>query len=132
MVYNKQQERKTNLSFSKSFQAFEFSPWGLVIQERSGIGLLCIDFSWFCNSVVRFVICVHSGVVKPKRVVCSWGCQDQHSWCACDEPKEVCVLRGSRSLLWWCVYVIWIWLPSGFPSGFWEIGCSSWVKSEPV
>jgi len=26
----------------------------------------------------------------------------------CAEPKEVCVLRGSRSLLWWCVYVIWI------------------------
>jgi len=132
MFYNKQQERKTNLSCSKSFQAFEFSLRALVIQERSRIGLLCIDFSWFCNSVIRSVICVHSSVVKPRKVVCSWGCQGQHSWCVCAEPKEVCFLRGSRSLLWWCVYEIWIWLSSGFPSGFWETWCSSWFKSEPV
>ena len=83
MFYNKQQERKTYFSFSRSFQAFEFSLWALVIQERSEIGLFCIDFSWFYNSVIRYVICEHSSVVKPRRVVCSWGCQDQHSWCVC-------------------------------------------------
>ena len=102
----------------------------MVIQERSGIGLLCIDFSWFCKGVIRSEFFVHSGVVKPRRVVCSWGCQDQHSWCVCVVPKEVCFFKGSRSLLWWCVYVIWIWLPNGFPSGFWKTGCSSWLNKK--
>ena len=132
IFYNKQLERKTYLNFQRAFKHLSFSLWALVIQERSGIGLLCIDFSWLCNSVICSGYCVHSGVVKPRRVVCSWGCQDQHSWYVCAESKQVCFLRGSRSLLWWCVYVIWFWLPSGFPSGFWETGCSSWFKSEPV
>ena len=54
--------------------------------------------------------------VLPGRVVCCWGVQDQHSWCGL--PKVVCFLRGSRSLLWCVVFVIWFWLHSGLPNGF--------------
>ena len=57
-----------------------------------------------------------SVVVLPRSVVCSWGFQDQHSWCGL--PKVVCFLRGSRSLLWCVMFVIWFWLHSGLPSGF--------------
>ena len=39
----------------------------------------------------------------------------------CAEPKEVCFLRRSRSLLWWCLCVICNWLLSGLPSGFWGL-----------
>ena len=30
----------------------------------------------------------------------------------------MCFLRGSRSLLWCVVFVVWFWLHSGLPSGF--------------
>ena len=55
----------------------------------------------------------------PRSVVCSWSVQDQHSWCSL--PKVVCFLRGSRSLLWCVMCVIWFWLHSGLPSGFWGL-----------
>ena len=50
----------------------------------------------------------------------------------CAEPKEVCVLRGSRTLLSWCCkesrfrYLV----DSPVVSG--NTGCRSWFKSEPV
>ena len=92
MFYNKQEDRKTYLSFKSVFEENWVWTWALVIQERSGIGLLCIDLSSFCNSVIRSEICVHSGVINPRRVVCSWGCQDQHSWwCMCWAKGSVCL-----------------------------------------
>ena len=65
-------------------------------------------------------------VVLPRSVVCSWGVQDQHSWCGL--PKVVCFLRGSRSLLWCVMFVIWFWLHSGLPSGFWELDVALGVR----
>ena len=64
--------------------------------------------------------------VLPRSVVCSWGVQDQHSWCGF--LKVVCFLRGSRSLLWCVVFVIWFWLHSGLPSGFWELDVALGVR----
>ena len=50
----------------------------------------------------------------------------------CAKPKEVCVLRGSRSLLWWCCKKSRVdcLVDSLVVSG--KTGCSSWFKSEPV
>ena len=67
-----------------------------------------------------------SGVVLPRSVVCSWGVQDQHSWWGL--PKVVCFLRGSRSLLWCVVFVIWFWLHSGLPSDFWGLDVALGVR----
>ena len=58
-----------------------------------------------------------SVVVLRRSVLCSWGVQDQHSWCGLS--KVVCFLRGSRSLLWCVVFVIWFWLHSELPSSLW-------------
>ena len=52
------------------------------------------------------MICVHSGVVKPRGLCALEVVKINILGGVCAEPKEVCVLRGSRSLLWWCVYVI--------------------------
>ena len=65
-------------------------------------------------------------VVLPRSVVCSWGVQDQHSWCGLS--KVVCFLRGSRSLLWCVVFVIWFWLHSGLPSDFWGLDLALGVR----
>ena len=65
-------------------------------------------------------------VVLPMSVVCSWGVQDQHSWGGL--PKVVCFLRGSRSLLWCVMFVIWFWLHSGLPSDFWGLDVALGVK----
>jgi len=63
---------------------------------------ICINFISFCNKCNPSALCVNSGV---------WG---REVLCAlevvkisilggvCAEPKEVCVLRGSRTLLSWC------------------------------
>jgi len=64
-------------------------------------------------------------MVCKRRII---GCCD---FCGVCVPKEVCVLRCSRSLLWWCVcnmdfdcIVDTQW--------FLETGSSSWDKSEPI
>jgi len=57
------------------------------------------------SGVILFSIFCISIVVLPRSVVCSWGVQDQYSWCGL--PKVVCFLRGLRSLLWCVVFVIW-------------------------
>ena len=71
MFYNKQ-ERKTNLSFAQiSFQIFEFSPlsFGLSREWNRITSVLISVHS--VTSVIRSEYFVHSGVVKPRRVVCS-------------------------------------------------------------
>ena len=131
MFYNKEQERKTDLSFSKSFQAIEFSLWALVIQKRSVIRILCIDFSWFCNSVIRSKELCTFWCCKAKK-----GCVllrlSRSTFLVCVLSQRKCVSWGDQCHFFGGVYVIWIWLPSGFPSCFWETRCSSWFKSEPV
>ena len=67
-----------------------------------------------------------SVVLLPRNIVCSWGVQDQYSWCGL--PKVVCFLRGSMSLLWCVVFVIWFWLHSGLPSGFWGLDVALGVR----
>jgi len=78
---------------------------------------------YLCNTQVYFIpffldYCI-SVFVLPRSVVCSWGVQDQYSLCGLS--KVVCFLRGSRLLLWCAVFVIWFWLHSGLPSGFWGL-----------
>jgi len=46
----------------------------------------------------------------------------------CGLQKVVCFFRGSRSLLWCMVFVIWFWLHSGIPSGFWELDVALGVR----
>ena len=67
-----------------------------------------------------------SGVVFSRSVVCSWGVQDQHFWCGL--PKVVCILRGSSSLLWCVVFVIWFWLHNGLSNGFWGLDVALGVR----
>ena len=43
-------------------------------------------------------------------------------------PKVVCFLRGSRSLLWCVMFVIWFWLHSRLPSGFWGLDVALGVR----
>ena len=76
-----------------------------------------------CNPFSIFFIFV---VVLSRSVVCSWGVQDQYSWCGL--PKVVCFLRGSRSLLWCVVFCNLVWLLSGLPSGFRELDVALVVR----
>ena len=73
-------------------------------------------FLYYCISVV----------VLPMSVVCSWGVQDQHPWCGL--PKVVCFLRGSRSLLWCVMFVIWFWLHNGLSNDFWGLDVALGVR----
>ena len=77
-------------------------------------------------SIFFFLDYCISVVVLPRSVVCSWGVQDQYSWCGL--PKVVCFLRGSRSLLWCVVFVIWFWLLNGLLSGFWGLDVALGVR----
>jgi len=96
--------------FTSSFWIFKWE-WNMIAIVYFSVVLLirCNPFSIFCISVV----------VLPRNVVCSWGVQDQYSWCGL--PKVVCFLRGSRSLFWCVLFVILFWLHSGLPSGFWGL-----------
>ena len=40
----------------------------------------------------------------------------------------MCFLKGSRSLLWCVVFVIWFWLHSGLPSGLWGLDVALGVR----
>jgi len=95
--------------------------------NRIAIVLISVCTVNKCNP---FWIYCNFGVELPMSVVCSWGGQDQYSWCVL--PKGVCFLKGLRSLLWWFVFCNLIWLLSGLPNGFRGTRCSSWLKSEPV
>jgi len=92
------QARETNLSFSvvtKLIQRFEHSHQALGFQRewnRIAIVLISVCTVNKCNPFSTYCI---SGVVLPRSVVCSWGGQDQYSWCVL--PKGVCFLKGSRS-----------------------------------
>ena len=57
------------------------------------------------TSVIRSEYFVHFGVVKPRRVV-ALEVVKINILGECAKLKEVCFLRGSRSLLWWCLCVI--------------------------
>jgi len=96
--------RKTYLSFSLIFlsrveDCFEIA---LIKREWNRI-FVCIDFRSFCNKCNPFVPCVNSGVLG-REVLCALEVVKINILGdVCAEPKEVCVLRVSRSLLWWCV-----------------------------
>jgi len=101
-----------DLKFSRFTSSFGFSSEG-------GIGLQLYSFQivlW--SGVILFSIFCISVVVFSRSVVCSWGVQDQYSWCGL--PKVVCFLRGSRSLLWCVVFCNLVWLLSyAVVSGNW-------------
>ena len=126
-------ERKAVLSFSvvkRLILRFEHSHQALGFQrEWNRIAIVLISDCTVnkCNPFKTYSI---SGVVLPRSVVCSWGGQDEYSWCVL--PKVVCFLKGSRSLLWWFVFCNLVWLLSGLASGILGTGCSSRLKSEPV
>ena len=86
MFYNKQEIKKNKQIwvFQRLLSRFEFSPlsFGSLKREWNRIrSVLILVHS--VTSVIRYENFVHSRVVKPRRVVCSWGCQDQHSWWVC-------------------------------------------------
>ena len=62
-----------------------------------------IDFRSFCNKCNPFVLCVNSGVIGQEVLCALEVVKINILGGVCAEPKEVCVLRGSRSFLWWCV-----------------------------
>jgi len=72
--------------------------------QESGIrSSSCIDFRSFCNKCNPSILCVNSCVIS-REVLCALEVvKISILGGVCAEPKEVCVLRGSRSLLWWCV-----------------------------
>jgi len=57
---------------------------------------ICIDFRSFCNKCNPFVLCVNFGVIG-REVLCALEVVKINILGGvCVEPKEVCVLRGSR------------------------------------
>ena len=95
-----------------------------------GIGLGCILNFKLCNTQVYSILffldyCISVFVLRRSNV-CFWGVQDQHSWCGL--PKVVCFFRGSRSLHWCMVFVIWFWLHSGLLGGFWGLDVALGVR----
>jgi len=98
-------------------QFWEIHFWHIWSQVfKIHIKLWIFKWEWNRNAILFFSVVLWSGVilfsifcifvvVLTRSVVCSWGVQDQHSWCRL--PKVVCFLRGSRSLLWCVVFVIW-------------------------
>jgi len=64
---------------------------------------ICIDFRSFCNKCNPSILCVNSGVIGLEVLCALEVVKINILGGVCAEPKEVCVLRGSRSLLWWCV-----------------------------
>ena len=96
-------KRKTDLSFSLIF-AFEELNFALSLlgSKECGIGFSsCIDFISFCNKCNPFVLWRNS--VWSWEVLCVLEVVKINILSGVRaEPKEVCVLRGSRLLLWWC------------------------------
>ena len=84
---------------SKVKDCFKFA---LIKREWNRISIVLIsDHS--VTSVNPFVLCVNSGVLGQEVLCALEVVKINILGGVCAEPKEVCVLRGSRSLLWWCV-----------------------------
>ena len=122
----------TLLDGKKQFENSVWQIWSQVFKIH--IKLWILKWEWNRIAIVYFSVVLWSGVIfsqsfvflLPKSVVCSWGVQDQHSWCGL--PKVVCFSRGSRSLLWCVVFVIWFWLHSGLLSGYWGLDVALGVR----
>ena len=84
--------RKTYLSFSlillsRVKDCFEIA----LIKREWNMIFICIDFRSFCNKCNQLTLC-KLWCDRPRSVVCSWGCQDQHSWwCLCWDKGSVCL-----------------------------------------
>ena len=86
------------------FSRVERLLWYCFDQRESGIGFSsCIDFKSFCNKCNPSILYVNSGVIGQEVLCALEVVKINILGGVCAEPKEVCVLRGSRSLLWWCV-----------------------------
>ena len=96
--------RKTYLSFSLILLSRVKDCFEIVLIKREWNRIfICIDFRSFCNKCNPSVLCVNSGVLS-REVLCALEVVKINILGGVfAEPKEVCVLRGSRSLLWWCV-----------------------------
>ena len=75
---------------------------------------------------ISFFICnfVRTGVHRVR------GCSDP--WYDCGVPKEVCVLKGIKSLIWWLCVCNLVFYYLVDTQRFLGTGCSFWCKSEPV
>jgi len=82
--------------FTKSFLVFQKAEIAksLWLINVCGIGFVCINFRLSSVTSVILVLCKTSFVsVFAKIGLCSWGVQDQQSWCCCVDQGE-CVSWG--------------------------------------
>jgi len=120
MFYNKQEKQIWVFQLWKiafKFSAFTFS-FGFLKREWNRITSVLISVCYVnkCNSF--WILCIF-WCFKPMSVVCSWGCQDQHSWCVLCQRK--CVSWRVQAHFFGGFGVIYIWLLGGLLSGFWGL-----------
>ena len=122
-VYVFKQVRETNLSFSvvKEFiQDLNIHIKFLgFLTEWNRIAFVLISDCYINKYNLFSTFCI-SGVVLPRSVVCSWGCQDQYSWCVICQSECVSWRVQGHCFGGLCV-VIWFDYLVDYPVVFWGL-----------